>query len=77
MYKPRRFLSQIPSSTWSLEMDQVALKAPIDRLIEIIPPKPIKRDERSTVTCLCCLRQFPASRMDADGCGICEECLAP
>lgn len=58
-------------------MEQVALKSPTDRLIEIIPPKPIKRDERSTATCLCCQKQFPASRMDVDGCGICEECLAP
>lgn len=43
--------------------------------IEILPPK---RDEclaHGAGTCLCCgrLRSF----MDDDGCGICEECLAP
>jgi len=58
-------------------MDQMARKIPTDRVIEIIPPAPVKRDARSTLTCQCCQKQFPASRMDVDGCGICEECLAP
>lgn len=42
--------------------------------IEILPP------EREGclgdgILCLCCGR--PQSTMDEDGCGICEECLAP
>jgi hypothetical protein len=27
--------------------------------------------------CLCCDKLRPASYMDEDGCGICEECLSP
>lgn len=47
-----------------------------DLLIEIIPPE--RDDSRiGTRTCLCCERPRPASYMDDDGCGICEECLAP
>ncbi|NNU63795.1 hypothetical protein G9X67_00610 [Rhizobium sp. WYCCWR 11152] len=41
---------------------------------EILPPeRGDDRDEMST--CLCCGR--PRSFLDEDGCGICEECLAP
>jgi hypothetical protein len=43
-----------------------------ERVIEIIPPE--RSREEDTSTCLCCGRR---SRMDEDGCGICEECLAP
>ncbi len=58
-------------------MEQLTMKFPADRVIEIIPPAPEKRKARSTAMCLCCHKKFPASRMDVDGCGICEECLAP
>lgn len=64
-------------STWSLEMDQVATELTPDRDIEIIPPPNDKRDAETTTTCLCCKRKCPTWVMDSDGCGICEECLAP
>ncbi|MBW6425594.1 hypothetical protein KX729_29750 [Rhizobium sp. XQZ8] len=42
--------------------------------IEILPPERELSSEGSA-ECLCCgRRQFI---MDEDGCGICEECLAP
>jgi hypothetical protein len=56
-------------------MNRQALNAIPDHEIEVIPPE---RDEAgNTVICLCCHRKRLASGMDADGCGICEECLAP
>lgn len=58
-------------------MEQLTMKLLTDRVVEIIPPAPEKRIARSTAMCLCCRKRFPASRMDVDGCGICEECLAP
>ena len=58
-------------------MEQRTMKLPADRVTEIIPPAPEKREAQSTAMCLCCHKKFPAARMDADGCGICEECLAP
>lgn len=42
---------------------------------EILPPDRITQHEMAI--CLCCCRQRPKSDMDEDGCGICEECLAP
>ena len=32
---------------------------------------------QATATCICCQKRRLAARMDVDGCGICEECLAP
>ncbi len=58
-------------------MEQLTMKLLTDPVIEIIRPAPEKREARSTAMCLCCHKKFPASRMDVDGCGICEECLAP
>lgn len=40
---------------------------------EILPPE--REDSRDMATCLCCGRPRPF--LDEDGCGICEECLAP
>ncbi len=45
-------------------------------LIDIIPPER-EDDGLDAKTCLCCERRRPASCMDEDGCGICEECLSP
>jgi len=44
--------------------------------IEILPPT---REDvgMGSKTCLCCERIRPASCMDEDGCGICEDCLSP
>lgn len=58
-------------------MEQLTVKLFTDRVVEIILPAPEKRIARSTAMCLCCRKRVPASRMDVDGCGICEECLAP
>ncbi|WJH38313.1 hypothetical protein N7E02_06595 (plasmid) [Aliirhizobium terrae] len=43
--------------------------------IEILPPDHI--DQKESAICVCCCRQRPNSAMDEDGCGICDECLAP
>ena len=45
-----------------------------ERVVEIIPPQQVDRSREDMSTCLCCGRR---SRLDEDGCGICEECLAP
>ncbi len=58
-------------------MDQPSTRAAADHEIEIIPPQRMTVRGRNTVTCLCCQQKRLASCMDADGCGICEECLAP
>ncbi len=44
--------------------------------IEIFSPE---REDAQTVskTCLCCEQPRPASCLDEDGRGICEECLSP
>jgi len=47
-----------------------------DDLIEILPPEP-RADTIDLCACLCCCRPCNSSAMDADGCGICDECLAP
>lgn len=46
-------------------------------LIEVFPPDRGECPGLSTKTCLCCRQPKPASAMDVDGCGICEECLSP
>jgi len=43
--------------------------------IEILPPDQEDTCGEGVQTCLCCGR--PRSFLDEDGCGICEECLAP
>ncbi|WJH38702.1 hypothetical protein N7E02_04830 (plasmid) [Aliirhizobium terrae] len=43
--------------------------------IELLPPERMCEDE--TVVCVCCRHRRPKSAMDEDGCGICDECLAP
>ncbi len=45
-----------------------------DAAVEIIPPKP-PGDRAHARICLCCQR--PSKWIDDDGCGICNECLAP
>ncbi|WP_425964709.1 hypothetical protein [Rhizobium nepotum] len=45
----------------------------LDETVVIIPPEDY--DERQNIRiCLCCQRA--GARMDEDGCGICDECLA-
>jgi len=58
-------------------MGQIATDPLSDLHMEILPPE---RDEESCadgIPCLCCRRTRSARKMDEDGCGICDECLAP
>jgi hypothetical protein len=59
---------------WSLEMEDAAdLKYDLAmETMEILPPE---RQGAGGRACLCCgcVRTW----LDEDGCGICEECLAP
>ncbi|MGF6178372.1 hypothetical protein ABIE33_006692 [Ensifer sp. 4252] len=57
-------------------MDQSPTDAFSDHDIKFIPPQGDLGRERNTATCLCCQKKHRASKMDVDGCGICEECLA-
>ncbi|TBF45312.1 hypothetical protein ELG87_34980 (plasmid) [Rhizobium leguminosarum] len=45
--------------------------------IEILPADRDDTCASDATTCPCCQRPRPASSMDDDGCGICDECLAP
>lgn len=47
----------------------------VDADLELLPPERVCEDE--TVVCPCCRRTRPRSAMDKDGCGLCDECLAP
>ncbi len=47
-----------------------------DDLIEILPPE-ARADGLDQRACLCCCLPCNPSAMDEDGCGICDECLAP
>jgi hypothetical protein len=63
------------TSTWEPEMEDLTVPSMFYvRVAEIIPPEREDRAREDTSPCLCCGRR---SRMDEDGCGICEECLAP
>lgn len=64
----------IPSSNWSLEMEDASVETTSAFEIEILPPERERLCEGGAA-CLCCGRRQPM--MDEDGCGICEECLAP
>lgn len=43
--------------------------------IELLPPERMCEDD--TAICVCCCRKRSRFAMDEDGCGICDECLAP
>lgn len=58
-------------------MDQPGTHAISDREIDVIPAQRDKESAQRNVTCLCCQKKRLASTMDVDGCGICDECLAP
>ncbi|MNR97848.1 hypothetical protein D3C71_814350 [compost metagenome] len=47
-----------------------------DDLIEIFPPEP-RVSTREAKTCLCCCLPCSSLHIDEDGCGICDQCLAP
>lgn len=56
-------------------MDELTTTSDRDFEPEILPPEHVSAGE--TATCACCCRPRPRSTMDEDGCGICDECLAP
>lgn len=58
------------------EMDEAVDAVFSDDLIEILPPEPRVRTTGAG-TCLCCCRLCSTSDPDEDGCGICDQCLAP
>lgn len=58
-------------------MDRLAARVIFDDEVDVLPPKRENQNSGSAVVCLCCQKKRLASHMDADGCGICEECLAP
>ena len=46
-------------------------------LVEILPPERDAASLPGMVACPCCQKMRSASCMDEDGCGVCDECLAP
>ncbi|NKK87387.1 hypothetical protein GFL80_24770 [Rhizobium leguminosarum bv. viciae] len=61
----------------SIAMDRSAADMLSEVCIEILPPDRDETCAGDTTTCPCCRRLRPASSMDDDRCGICDECLAP
>ena len=60
-----------------MELDKPATELFSDLMMEILPPEREDKACAGAMTCLCCRRPRSQSMMDEDGCGICEECLAP
>ncbi|AIC29527.1 hypothetical protein IE4771_PA00021 (plasmid) [Rhizobium etli bv. mimosae str. IE4771] len=58
-------------------MDRNAVDTLSEFYIEILPPDLEEACVSDAKTCPCCRKLRPASSMDDDGCGICDECLAP
>jgi hypothetical protein len=61
----------------SIAMDRSAEDTLSEFYIEILPPDRKEICASDTMTCPRCRKLRPASSMDEDGCGICDECLAP
>lgn len=64
------------SQNWNITMDQRGADMLSEFYIEI-PPDREETSASDARTCPCCLKLRPASSMDDDGCGICDECLEP
>lgn len=58
-------------------MGQIATDPLSDLHMEILPPERDDESRADGIACLCCRRTRSARKMDEDGCGICDECLAP
>ena len=56
-------------------MNELGLSDNFDAAIEFLPPH--HADEDESISCACCRRLQPRVLMDEDGCGICDDCLAP
>ena len=65
------------SLNWSIAMDQSAADMLLEVYIEILPPEREGTCTSDAATCPYCQKLRPASSMDDDGCGICDQCLAP
>ncbi|RWX20668.1 hypothetical protein EHI47_39015 [Rhizobium leguminosarum] len=76
LVQPSRLtISSLPH--WSIAMDRSAADMLSEFYIEILPPDRDETCASDATACPCCRRLRPASSMDDDGCGICDECLAP
>ena len=58
-------------------MGQTAFDPLSEPLMEISPPERDEEPCADGTECLCCRWLRSARKMDEDGCGICDECLAP
>ncbi len=58
-------------------MGHLATNPLSDLHMEILPPERTEEPQADATACLCCRRMRSAAKMDDDGCGICDECLAP
>ena len=58
-------------------MDRMVPNMLAESSVEILPPVREDTPGPDRVTCLCCHKARSLSSMDDDGCGICDECLAP
>ncbi|TCA30185.1 hypothetical protein E0H70_16045 [Rhizobium leguminosarum bv. viciae] len=77
LVQPSRFtISGVPEH-WSIAMDRRAADTLSKVCIEILPPNRDEACAPDATTRPCCRTLRPASSMDDDGCGICDECLAP
>ncbi|TBY46815.1 hypothetical protein E0H54_16200 [Rhizobium leguminosarum bv. viciae] len=70
-------ISGVPPGNWSIAMDRSAADMLSEFYIEILPPDRDDTCAPDTTMCPCCRRLRPASSMDDDGCGLCDECLVP
>ncbi|NKL66303.1 hypothetical protein GFL96_31250 [Rhizobium leguminosarum bv. viciae] len=75
LVQPSRLTIFGASQNWSIAMDRSTADMP-KFCIEILPPDRDDTCSSDATTCPCCRRLRPASSMDDDGCGICDECLA-
>lgn len=64
------------SPTWSLDMGNFVADPISDPFMEILPPERDDKTRPNAKACLCCRKMRSPTRMDDDGCGICDECLA-
>lgn len=58
-------------------MDRNVADTLSESYIEFLPPDHDESRDADGAKCPCCRKLRPASSMDNDGCGICDECLAP
>ncbi|RWX32767.1 hypothetical protein EHH54_26740 [Rhizobium leguminosarum] len=75
--QPSRHTISSVTPNWSVAMDRSAADTLSEFYIEILLPDREETCASDVTTCPCCRKLRPASSMDDDGCGICDECLAP